>query len=168
MSYDKHFKHADDVIAHLNIITPLITDDLLKAKYVGFVAVVAVTVYELAIKEVFIEFGSKKHNVFGTFTEAHFYRLNGRIKLADIKGEHIKKFGERYKNRFEKKLKIISKDFVQTEKRDLQSSYSNLIQWRHDFAHKGKINANATYEDAVTAYEDGKKIIQCLAETMRY
>jgi len=38
--------------------------------------------------------------------------------------------------------------------------------WRNDFAHEGKINTTATYEEAVQAYQDGKEIIHCLARCM--
>lgn len=167
MPYVNHFKHADDVVNHLNSVVPTLSDPLLQAKYVGFVAVAAVTVYELAIKNVFIEFGTKKHRVLGTFTESYFKRINGRIRVKVIKDDYIRRFGERYKRRFEKNLEKITKDYLQTNKRDIQSSYENLITWRNDFAHEGKIiSTTATYSEVVQSYEDGKEIIRCLAETM--
>lgn len=49
MTYSDHFLHADDIVKHLDIIIPSITDPLLTAKYVGFVSIAAVTVYELAV-----------------------------------------------------------------------------------------------------------------------
>ncbi len=166
MSYANHFKHADDVVNHLNSVVPTLTDPLLQAKYVGFVAIAAVTVYELAIKDVFIEFGAKKHKVLGVFTESYFDRINGRIKVKVIKDDYIKRFGGRYKSRFEKNLEIISSAYLQKNKRDIKSSYSNLITWRNDFAHEGKISTTATYSEVVQSYEDGKEIIHCLAKTM--
>lgn len=63
MPYVDHFQHADNVVEHLNGIVPTIADPLLQAKYLGFVSVVAVTVYELAIKTIFIEFAQHKHKV---------------------------------------------------------------------------------------------------------
>ncbi len=166
MSYVSCFKHADDVVNHLNAIVPTLTDPLLQAKYAGFVAVAAVTVYELAIKNVFIEFGTKKHKVLGTFTESHFERINGRIRVQVIKDDYIKRFGERYKKRFEKNLEKTSKEYLLKNRRDIESSYGNLITWRNDFAHEGKVSTTATYSEVVQSYEDGKEIIHCLAETM--
>ena len=167
MSYNIHFKHADDVVKHLNTVVPTLSDPLLQAKYVGLVAVAAVTVYELAIKNVFIEFAAKKHKVLGTFTESYFERINGRIKIKVIKDDYIRRFGERYKKRFERKLNKLAKDYLQNNRRDIKSSYGNLITWRNDFAHEGKIRTTATYAEVVQSYEDGKEIIHCLAETMR-
>ena len=55
MAYQDHFKLADDMISHLDSVVGGITDSFVTSRYVGFVAVAAVTVYELAIKEIFYE-----------------------------------------------------------------------------------------------------------------
>jgi len=166
MAYSDHFNHADDVVNHLNVVVPSLTDPLLQAKYVGFVAVASVTVYELAIKEIFIDFGAKKHKVLGEFAESYFGRINGRIKISVIKDDYVKRFGGRYKTRFNKKLDKASKDYLITNRRDIKSSYGNLITWRNDFAHEGRLSTTATYAEVVQSYEDGKEVIRCLAETM--
>jgi len=166
MSYASHFKHADDVIAHLDTVMPTISNPLLEAKYVGFVSVAAVTVYEQALKEIFIDFSRKKHKVLGNFTESYFYRINGKIKIKVIHDEYLAKFGDKYQRRFKKNLDNFSKSYLATNRRDFKSSYSNLITWRNDFAHEGKINSTTTYREVVQAYEDGKEVIHCLAKTM--
>ncbi len=48
MAYHDHFKLADDMISHLDSVIGGITDSFVTSRYVGFVAVAAVTVYELA------------------------------------------------------------------------------------------------------------------------
>jgi hypothetical protein len=166
MAYSDHFKHADDIITHLNGIVPTVTDPFLSAKYVGFVSVAAITVYELAIKEIFIEFANNKHKVLGHFVETFFDRINGKIRISVIKDEYIKKFGAKYQDRFKKNLESSSKNYLQTRRRDFRSSYSNLIIWRNDFAHEGRINGTTTYHEVVQAYEDGKEVIHCLAMSM--
>lgn len=166
MSYSNHFQHADDVIAHLNTVMPTIPNPLLQAKYVGFVSVAAVTVYEMALKEIFIEFSRKKHKVLGNFTEAYFHRINGKIKIKIIHDEYIAMFGDKYQKKFKKNLEDISRTYLTLHRRDLKSSYSNLITWRNDFAHEGKINSTTTYNEVVKAYEDGKQVIHCLAKSM--
>ena len=166
MNYVNHFQHADDVIAHLNTVILAIDNPLLQAKYVGFVSIAAATVYEQAVKEIFINFAKRKHKVLGNFTEVYFHRINGKIKIKVIHDEYISKFGDKYQKRFKKKLEKASKDYLVANKRDLKSSYANLITWRNDFAHEGKINSTTTYREVVQAYEDGKEVIHCLAETM--
>lgn len=166
MAYLDHFKHADDVITELNNYVPLLTDPLVKIKYVGFVAIVSITVYELAVKDIFIQFSKIKNKTFGTFVEKYFDRINGKIKINIIQDDYIKKFGDKYVNKFKNILKKESINYLKLNRRDFQSSYSNLITWRNDFAHEGKINQNATYDEAVQAYEDGKQVLHCLAKCM--
>lgn len=167
MPYSDHFQHADDVVNHLNSVVPQLQNPLLQAKYVGFVAVAAVTVYEMAIKEIFIEFGAKKHKVFGAFTESFFYRINGRIKLQIIKKDYVEPFGEKYKNRFDKILEANFQNYMRSNKRDIKNSYANLITWRNDFAHEGRFKTNATYAEVIQSYEDGKEVIHSLAKSMQ-
>lgn len=166
MPYSDHFLHADDVVAHLNIIIPTIADPLLTPKYVGFVSVAAVTVYELAVKDIFIEFAKKKHKLLGNFTEAYFEKINGRIRLQVIVDDYIGKFGNKYQVCFRKNIEQRSKEYFRINHRDIRNSYANLITWRNDFAHEGRINSTTTYDEVIKAYEDGKEVIHCLAASM--
>jgi glutathionyl-hydroquinone reductase len=166
MAYASRFQHADDVVAHLNSVVPTLMNPLLAAKYVGFVSVVAVTVYEMAIKDIFVDFAGKKHLVLGNFVEAHFKRINGRIKLSVVKEEYVSRFGARYVKRFQRMLDVAAGAYLKANRRDIKSSYNNLIVWRNDFAHEGKINSTTTYSEVVQAYEDGKEVIHCLAASM--
>jgi hypothetical protein len=166
MAYVDHFQHADDVITHLNGIVPAIADPLLATKYAGFAAVAAVTVYELAIKEIFCEFARKKHKVLGKFTESYFDRINGRVSLKNIKDEYCPRFGDVYTDRFKSRLEEAAKSHLVLHRRDVRSAYANLIVWRNDFAHEGKVPATATYGEVTQSYEDGKVVIHTLAASM--
>lgn len=167
MAYRDHFVHADDVVDCLRVYVPTLDDPLKRIKFVGFVAVASVTVYEQAVKSIFIEFGEAKHKVFGQYVRAHFDRINGRISYKSIKDEYVRQFGEKYYKRFKNKIKERSGSYLKTYKRDIVNSYGNIITWRNDFAHEGKINSMATFNETIEAYEDGKEVIRCLAETMR-
>lgn len=166
MSYKFHFSHADEVIKHLNSILPLVNDPLLKAKYVGFVSVAAVTVYELAIKSIFLDFSKNENKTLNCFAEKYFERINGRIKIKAIQEDYLTKFGDSYLNSFNQEIEVSKTKFLKANKRDFQAAYKNLIEWRHQFAHQGTINTTATFEEVVQAYEDGKFVIECLAKIM--
>lgn len=166
MDYASHFRHADDVISHLNGVVPGLADPLLGMKYTGFVAVAAVTVYELAIKEIFCEFSRRKHNTFGKFAESYFGRINGRISLQNIKDDYCRRFGQRYVERFKRRLEADASNYLAAYRRDVRSAYSNLITWRNAFAHEGNVPSTATYADAVQSYEDGKTVIHALSTSM--
>ena len=166
MAYRDQFQHADEVIAHLNIVIPAIENPLLTTKYCGFVAVVAVTVYELAIKEIFCDFARRKLKVLGAFAESYFRRINGRVTLSDIREEYCARYGKNYADKFKKNLDALTATFLATHRRDIKSAYSNLVLWRHAFAHEGKVPATVTYAEVVVAYQDGKEVIHSLAASI--
>ena len=166
MNFQQHYRLADDMIQHLNTVMSSINDPFISSRYVGFVTIAAVTVFELALKDIFIDFAVKKNKVFGTFTEGHFDKINGRIRNENIKNDYIKKFGDKYLDRYKKKIDQVEEETLQIERISIKNSYQNLITWRNEFAHAGQIPTNVTYNEAVQAYEIGKRLIQCVADTM--
>lgn len=94
MLYTDRFLHVEDYLAHLDPMMASISDPFVQGRYIGFIATSAVTAYELAVKDIFYAFADKKHSVLGNVTRARFFRLNGKIKLDDLKKEHVKSFGE--------------------------------------------------------------------------
>ena len=85
MPYLKRFNSVDILISQLNPIVQTGTDPLVLSAMAGIVAVEAVTAYELAIKDIFEEFSSKKNIVFGSFVKTTYskfsYRIDGSISL---------------------------------------------------------------------------------------
>ena len=167
MPYEDHFQLADDYISHLDVVIGPIADPFIKSRYTGFLAVSAVTVYELALKQIFSEFAQGKHKVLASFTNAYFARINGRIKVSAIRTDYIIKYGDKYLKRFDKKLDARERDILQSDSASVRSSYANIITWRNGFAHEGIVPATATYDEVKKAYKYGKHVIHCLAESMR-
>jgi hypothetical protein len=165
MAYQDHFALADDLIAHLNGVVGAITDPLISVKYVGFVAVVSVAVYELAVKEIFIDFADRKHRVFGSYAGSHYRRLNGRITISDLM-QQAKRYGDKYEKRFNRKLDEAERKNLRANNLSIRTSYGNIITWRHSFAHEGVVPTTTTYNEVTGAYSAGKEVIHCLAESM--
>ena len=166
MSYQDRFKIADQCVGHLDSTVSGVQDAFIASRYVGFVAVSAVTVYELAIKDIFIAFSTKKHSVFGEFTTSYFDRINGRISSREIVKEYLPRFGDKYVKRFRQKRNQREKDILQSGKGHILTSYNNIITWRNQFAHEGVVPYTVTFAEARDAYDCGKHVIHCLAETM--
>jgi len=164
--YQSHFAHADQVIAHLGGLRGPQLDPLLEAKYVGFAVIACVTVFEMAIKDILVSFADKKHRIFGTFVQHRCERMNGRIQIDTLKDDYIRQFGDKYVRRFDRNLAASAKAVLQSKRRDIRASYKNLITWRHAFAHAGVTSANATWDEAIQAYEDGKEVIRCFDLTL--
>lgn len=167
MAYSDHFKLTDDLVAHLDPILLGLNDPFIESRYTGFLSLSAVTVYELAIKEIFREFAKRKHKVLEHFTVLYFERINGRIKVPDIKREYVKKYGTQYIARFEKQLESCEHRFLKDQGVSVSTAYGNLVTWRNGFAHEGQLPGNATYGEARKSYELGKEVIHCLARAMR-
>ncbi|MCX5815442.1 MAG: HEPN domain-containing protein [Proteobacteria bacterium] len=165
MSYTDRFVATDNLIAHLKTVIGTITDPAIAADYTGFLSVSSVTVYELAIKDIFNEFASQKHKVLGTVIEKHFRRLNGRIKIDDLKGEHVKLFGDKYLKKFNQKLKGKESSVFSTSRISISTDYGNLITCRHKYVHSGY--PTLTINEIIDCYKSGKDVIQCLYEAMK-
>ncbi len=167
MPYTDHFRLADDLIAHLDTVMGGISDPFISSRYVGFVSIVAVTVYELAIKEIFLDFSRRKHKVLGNFAAAFFERLNGRIKTAELRGNYIPRFGERYVKQYKKLEQEAEERLLRASRVSMLAAYNNVIEWRNQFAHEGKVPSTASYSEVTQAYRIGKEVIHCLAKAMR-
>lgn len=168
MAYSLHFQLTDDIITHLDTVISGISDPFIQSRYVGFVAISSATVYELAIKDIFCDFGQTKHKVLGAFVTTYFDRINGRIKTSALKKDYISRFGEKYLKRFKRKLDEKEKEYLRNYSVSILNSYNNVIEWRNQFAHEGKIPSTVTYAEITKSYRNGKAVIDCLAETMRY
>jgi RiboL-PSP-HEPN len=164
--YSDHFKLADDFIVHLDVALGGIGDPFIRSRYVGFVAISAVTVFELALKEIFCTFATTKHRVLGNFVTTYFERLNGQIGRDRIEKMYLPHFGDKYVKRFHKKLEVIELGCLKADRVSVKASYANLLTWRHGFAHEGTVPVNATYEEVKKSYQYGRRVIECLADTM--
>lgn len=165
MPYTDRFIPTDSLITNLRPTIAAVTDAAILANYAGFISVSAITVYELAIKDIFNDFSSKKHKVFGVYTQNHFSRINGQIFIRDLTGKHIISFGEKYRNNFNKILQEREKHELIIHAYSITNSYSNLIQCRHDFVHRG--TPTLTVTEVMNFYDYGKVVIQCLDGAMK-
>lgn len=167
MPYSDRFQLADDLIGHLDTVVVGTLDAFLRTRYVGFLCVSAVTVMELAIQDIFVEFATKKHKTFGAFCQDAYARINGRITLKDLQENHVKRFGSRYVTRFVRLLNSEEHSELSTSGRSIKASYGNLITWRHSFAHEGILPPNASYSEAKQGFELGKRVLYCLDRALK-
>lgn len=165
MAYTDKFIATDALITHLNTIIPTITDPAIKANYAGFLSVSAVTVFELAVKEIISDFATKKNAVFGFYIDGKYQRINGRIKLSDLKDEHVAPFGLKYIERFKKSLDKKEKSLLKSSRISIRSSYGNLVTCRHQYVHEG--SPTLSYEEVSKSYENGKYVIECLYNSLK-
>lgn len=166
MPYVDRFSLVEDYLTHVDPMMAAIADPFVRARYTGFIATLAVTAYELAIKDIFYEFADKKHVVLGEVTRARFFRLNGRIKLDDLRKDHVKMFGVKYLDKFKKNLDKADNDYIIAHNKSPKSAYSNVITWRHQFVHEGTLPNTTNYAEIKDQYFVGKEVIHCLCKSM--
>jgi hypothetical protein len=166
MNYIDRFALVEYYLAHLDPVMASIGDPFVKSRYLGFIAVSAVTTYELAIKDIFYAFADKKHVILGEFARARFDQLNGRIKLSSLRNEHVKMFGERYVLKFNKKLEQCEQLSITAGRGSPMSSWGNIITWRHTFVHQGVAPNTTTYQEIKNTYDIGKEVVHCLNAAM--
>ena len=166
MTYSDRFALVEDYLAHVDPLMAAIADPFVEARYTGFIATSAVTAYELAIKDIFYAFADKKHVVLGEVTRARFSRLNGKIKLDDLKKEHIKMFGSKYIERFISKIEIADRDYIRNHGKSPKAAYNNVITWRNQFVHEGTLPNTTNYNEIKDQYMAGKEVVHCLCKSM--
>jgi hypothetical protein len=166
MPYTDRFALVENYLAHVDPVMATIADPFVEARYTGFIATSAVTAYELAIKDIFYAFADKKHTVLGEVTRARFFRLNGKIKLDDLKKEHIKMFGVKYLDRFINNLERIEESYIIQHGKSPKSAYNNVIVWRHQFVHEGTLPNTTNYAEIKDQYTAGKEVVHCLFKSM--
>lgn len=167
MPYQDHFRLADDLITHLDTVFVGLRDPFLESRYTGFLAVSSVTVLELSMKTIFVDFAEHKHKILGNFCASSFERTNGRITTSEISGKYVLRFGVKYQTRFKKALVALEKQSLRTTGISVLTAYGNLITWRHGFAHDGVLPAHASYGEVKHAYQCGKAIMDCLYNCMK-
>jgi hypothetical protein len=166
MPYTDRFTLVENYLAHVDPVMATITDPFVEARYTGFIATSAVTAYELAIKDIFYAFADRKHLVLGEVTRARFFRLNGKIKLDDLKKEHVKMFGTKYLTRFMRNLENVERTYPAAHNKSPKSAYNNVIVWRNQFVHEGNLPNTTNYAEIKDQYVAGKEVIHCLFKSM--
>ena len=135
MTYTDKFLPTDELINEINTLKPHISQVALP-KFTGAISVSAVTSYELAIKEILIDYAHSKHNLFGCFVQNYLSRLNGRIEISDLKKE-IKKIDNALAANWEEKITEVE-----------------------------RVRINLDYDECINDFNIGKKIIEALRSVM--
>lgn len=165
MAYTDRFLPTDNLITNLRPYLVTVSDAAVLSSFAGFLSVSAVTVYELAIKDIFNEFALKKNKVFGHFMQMHLARINGRIQIDDLRKNQVKLFGVKYDSKFDRGLIQKEASYLALHRISIKSSYKNLITCRHDFVHKG--SPTLTINEVIDNYDYGKEIIHSLYDSMK-
>jgi hypothetical protein len=164
--YEGHLSWIDgltsDVLRHTPPTSP--DNDLFRADLAGLLCVSYAAAFENCIKAIFTSFASSKHRILGNVASFHFEKINSKIHWQTIGDVHAAQFGTVYRKKYFELLDDAENEFLQQNRVSLKETYSNLLKWRHAFAHEGK--KLASLEEAVAALPLSKKVIFVLDSAM--
>jgi hypothetical protein len=132
-----------------------------RADLAGLLVVSMAASYESCVKETLVTFASSHHAVFGNFTSNNYQRLNSRIAIHDLH-RYAGTFDDGVRNRFKILLDQRKRKIDARIGRNIESSYSQILSWRHDFAHAGI--RNTTIEEAVSTHRLAKRVLYAFDE----
>ena len=137
------------------------SDQEFSADVAGFLSIAYAAAFEECIKDIFIEFARNEHKVLHSVISISFDRIDSKIRINDhIKDKYLKQLGSDYRDRFSSQLEAEEKKYNKDKKASIKTSYENIINWRHEFAHK--LESNTTISEVQSAYDAAKKVIMIL------
>lgn len=162
-----HFKKIDELIDEINQIVPANASYRtvqFRADLAGLLVVAMAATYETCVKEVLYNYANHHHSVFGSFTQKNYGKLNSKIAIRDLK-KYCEYFGEEILISFKAKLTKNKQYILNKTGKNIESSYEQILTWRHDFAHA--IIRNTTIEEATKTHMYGKRILNIFAESFK-
>ena len=162
---DLHFVKIDQLILDIDAEIPAGTHYRavsLRADLAGLLAVTIAATYETCVKQVIQGYAQGRHADFGTFARNNYDKINSRIRVDDLR-TYCKVFGTPIKNRFNANLSLRKSKLLKRARKNIETNYEQILDWRHDFAHQW--NRVATINEVVEAHRAAKRVIYVFDES---
>lgn len=164
LDLDQNFRKIDDLISEINRKFP--PDDAydivqLRADLAGLLVVAMAATYETCVKETICNYATGRHDDFGRFAVRNYERLNSRIQVNDLYN-YCRLFGPNIKDKFKTKLDARRKKISERTGKNIESSFRQILDWRHDFAHAW--NRSTTIEEAEKTHRFAKRVLYAFDE----
>lgn len=155
---DLQFDRIDVLIAEINGLVP--SDGYraiqFRAHLAGLLVVAMAATYESCVKDILHEHAKQHHAAFGGFTLRNYQKLNSRVQVSDLK-KYCELFDPNICVRFKERLTARKKSLLSRAGKNIETSYEQILTWRHDFAHAGI--RNTTIEEAERTHRAAKRIL---------
>lgn len=163
---DERFQKINALVAEINIIAPAHSTfniTMMRADLAGLLVVAIAATYESCVKDILFSYANARHSDFGQYAERNYERLNSRIRVKDLSG-YCSLFDPLKKKKFALDLKTSKQRITEKTGKNIETSYDQILDWRHDFAHSW--NRNTTIEEAIETHRFAKRIIYLFDRTM--
>ncbi len=127
-----------------------------RADLAGLLVVLMAASYESCVKETLIGYATRHHNQFGNFARNQFRKLNSRISMSDLYS-YTSNFDNSVNEKFKQIINDLKNRLLNRVGRDITTAYSQILSWRHDFAHAGV--RNTTVEEALMNHRLAKRVL---------
>jgi RiboL-PSP-HEPN len=162
MAFNAHLQKVEELAANVvrNAPAPGVATDSFRADLAGFLAVAYAAAFEESVKEIFVSFAQQQHTILHKMVLTKFDRINGKIRIEVIKSEYLLPFGEQFRDAFSTELQREEKQMLITEGQSITTCYTDIINWRHAFAHA--LERQTTLEAVQASYSVAKKVVEIL------
>ena len=128
----------------------------LRADLAGLLVVTIIASYESCVKETLVSYAFKQSDKFSEYVERRYNKLNSKIAINDL-SRYCTDFAPnsqiKFKNNFKRRKDRVNNFLGQ----NIERKYEQLLEWRHDFAHKAV--RNTTIEEAIDFHRYAKHVL---------
>lgn len=158
-----HFKRIDQLVGEMQQFVPDGAPGVaeFRADLAGLLVVSIAAAYESCVKDTLVTFAGGHHAAFGNYTLKNYQKLNSRISISDLH-RYAAIFDDAVGDRFKKILSRRKERIDSRIGKNIEASYSQILSWRHAFAHAGL--RNTTIEEAVSTHILAKRVLYSFDE----
>lgn len=160
---DIHLDRIEQMVSEMGQFVPVNVTGVtaFRADLAGLLVVSMAASYESCVKETLITYATRQHSAFGTFATNNYKKLNSRISISNLHS-YTKTFDGQVSLKFKEILSDRKKKIDARIGKDIEASYSQILSWRHDFAHAGI--RNTTIEEAAVTHHLAKRVLYAFDE----
>ncbi len=141
---------------------PIVTD--FRSDLAGLLVVMTCATYETCIKNILYSYAGRHSPFFKIYAENKYEKINSKIEIDDLKA-YAKTFHPDLGNEFKENLNRKSKKYLLSANVDIKQSYSQLLRWRHAFAHTGA--RVTTVEEVLKHHAYAKRVLFIFSDSLR-
>jgi len=135
-----------------------------RADLAGLLVVTACATYETCVKQIIYNYAGRHSPIFKIYAENKYNKINSRIDVGDLHA-YAKTFHPNLGTLFKNNLSRTCAAYLDRTSVDIKQSYSQMLEWRHSFAHTGA--RVTTVEEALRHHRYAKRVIFTFADTLQ-
>lgn len=160
---DVHFDRIETMVREIEAFVPnnSVNATAFRADLAGLLVVSIAASYESCVKDILVTYAAKHHSAFERFTINNYRKINSRISVSDLHS-YASLFDDQVSVKFKRILSKKKEKISLRIRGNIESSYTQILNWRHAFAHAGI--RNTTIEEAIRTHRLAKRVLYSFDE----